>query len=398
MKVAFEWLRDGIPKKNKVVKVHDLSLKDMVRKLKSLDEADTLLAEMRRLGWVKTYVRKETPGAEDLITFLKTFWDWDTSPYIEEKLRETHGIHKRHCKIQKQAIALYWEPFFKGRFLGEITFDDIEDFIKHLGKKDLSASRKNLILKAGFQPLRWKFNRGKIEVDPTRGHTMFTGEESKREILTPTVAAAVFRAIWQNDRAKLANMLASVTGMRNGEITGLRLKDIGPDCIYVNSSWNSEDKLKTTKNNKTRVVEIPFPEIIKGLLAQAKQNPWGDGLESFVFWSTTRSKSPMQGWHFVRELRIALIQTGYSKESADKIDFHGWRHFFTSYMVGKINKKLLKGETGHLTDIMIDHYSDHVTVGDRELIQAKKRETFAGLFPEKVLLLEYKGELKTSVA
>jgi len=52
-----------------------------------------------------------------------------------------------------------------------------------------------------------------IDKDPTRGHTLFTGNERKREILTPMAAATVFRAVWKDDRAKLANILAAVTGM-----------------------------------------------------------------------------------------------------------------------------------------------------------------------------------------
>jgi hypothetical protein len=31
---------------------------------------------------------------------------------------------------------------------------------------------------------------------------------------------------------------------------------------------------------------------------------------------------------------------------------------------------------------MIDHYADHETDGDRELIQTAKREIFTGLLPE----------------
>jgi len=38
---------------------------------------------------------------------------------------------------------------------------------------------------------------------------MFSGGERKRDILNPTVAATVFRAVWQDERAKLANMLAA---------------------------------------------------------------------------------------------------------------------------------------------------------------------------------------------
>jgi hypothetical protein len=78
--------------------------------------------------------------------------------------------------------------------LGEITAEDIDAFITSMGEKDLSAARKNVIIKAGTKPLRWAFSKGKIDIDPTRGHIMFSGDELKRNILTPTVAAAIFRA------------------------------------------------------------------------------------------------------------------------------------------------------------------------------------------------------------
>jgi hypothetical protein len=64
---------------------------------------------------------------------------------------------------------LYWEPFFKGRFLGDITAEDIDTFINYVGEMDLSASQKNGIIKAGTKPLRWAFSKGKIEKDPTMG-------------------------------------------------------------------------------------------------------------------------------------------------------------------------------------------------------------------------------------
>jgi integrase len=188
---------------------------------------------------------------------------------------------------------------------------------------------------------------------------------------------------------KLANMLAAVTGMRNGEILALRLQDLGSDCIYVRSSWNKADGMKLPKNNKTRIVQIPFPGLMNYLIEMAKLNQWysNPSPDSFVFWSTNRKNVPMQGQNFGRGLREALQKVGFTSEQADLYDFHGWRHFFTSYMAGKLERKLLKGETGHLTDIMIDRYSDHETVGEKELIQAKKIETFAELLPEQSNML-----------
>jgi integrase len=389
MKVAFDWMRDGIPKKNALLKVQDLALKDVVQKLKTEAEAETLLAELQRSGWIKQFILNDTPQAEDFISFLKTFWDWDTSPYIREKLRKSHGIHKRHCLIQGQAITLHWEPFFKGRCLGDITAIDIDAFIDHMGDKDLSASRKNVIIKAGTKPLRWAFSKGKIDKDPTRGHIMFSGDEAERNIVTPAVAAALFRADWKNDRAKHANMIAAVTGMRSGEILALRLQDLGADCLYVRGSWNSTDKRKGTKNNKTRTVELPFPGLIRELFEQAQRNPWGVSPDSFVFWSEAKKGIPMSSQIFVTGLRDALRQIGFAEDEAQKYVFHGWRHFFTAYMIRRLDKKLLKSQTGHLTDEMLSHYGNHETEGDRELIQKHEREAFAGLLPDPSDKIEY---------
>jgi hypothetical protein len=53
---------------------------------------------------------------------------------------------------------------------------------------------------------------------------------------------------------------------------------------------------------------------------------------------------------------------------------------------------------------MLNHYADHETEGDRETIQATQKEIFEGLIPkkillpQKVLLLEYKGNPDTAAA
>jgi hypothetical protein len=49
--------------------------------------------------------------------------------------------------------------------------------------------------------------------------------------------------------------------------------------------------------------------------------------------------------------------------------------------MGKLEKKLLKSQTGHLTDEMLTHYGEHQIDGDRERIQTAQREIFGGLLP-----------------
>jgi integrase len=382
VKTAFAWLRDGIPQKRTPVKVQDLAIKDVARKIKTKTEAEILLDEMKRMGWIKSYVLAESPAAQDFAEFLSGFWDWEKSPYIKEKRRKNHGIHKAHCIRQGQAAALYWELFFKGRILGDITATDIGSFIDIIGDKPLSPARKNSVILAGTKPLRWAFSKGKIETDPTRGHILFSGEGKERHVLSPSAATAAFCAEWKDERAKLANMLAAVTGMRLGEIIALRLQDLGPDCLYVRGSWGRIDGLKLPKNNKQRTVELPFPDLLQGLIQQAKQNPWGVSQDSFVFWTECKATAPTQGQRFVDGLRIALVKSGFSKSEAAKYVFHGWRHFYTTYLMGKLEKKLLKSQTGHLTDSMLAHYGGHQTESDRKIIQATSINTFRDLLPD----------------
>ena len=396
--VALLWLRDGVPQTKEKFHTHELILKETAKKIKTATDAEALLTEMKRLGWVKNGVVKDTQAAVCFITFLKNFWDWENSKYVKEKLRKSHGLHKTHCIKQGQAVSLFWEPFFKERYLGDITAADIDAFINHMGEKKLSASRKNIVIKAGFKALRWAFSKGMIEIDPTRGHLLFSGDEIKRNILTPMIVRAIFSIPWKNESTKLGNMLGAVTGMRAGEILALRFQDLGTNCLYIQHSWNRMDKLKLTKTNEARTVEVPFPDLMNGLIVQAKKNPWGIKPDSFVFWSENSEDKPMHEGLFRKWLRIALVNIGYSDNEAKKYLFHGWRHFYTSYMVNKVGKKLVKSQTGQKTDVMVAHYSDHETDGDKELIQAASRETFAGLLPQKILLLEYKGNDKTAAA
>ena len=388
MQAAFQMLRDGIPKsknkKQKTVTVQDLTLKDTVRKIKTPEEAQVILDELRRLGWIKSYVMKGTPGAEDFIAFLTRFWDWEESPYIREKLRKEHGIHRRYCKGQKSNVAMYWTPFFKGRLLGEITAKDVDDFIDHIGQMPFSASWKNLLIYTGSIPLSWAFSKGMIDGNPANGHMKFSATLAKRHILTLAKAAAVFNAPWPNEREMLGNLLASVTGMRLGEIQALRMRDIERDRIQVCASWNPVDKRKPTKNNEPRTVEVNFPELMAALLKLARSNPWGATPDSLVFWADHSPDVPVSGKRLLYAKRDALVYTGMTEEEAEKYVFHGWRHFYTSYMVKGLDKKLLKSQTGHRTDDMLEHYADHELDGDRETIRAVQRRTFAGLLPMNV--------------
>jgi len=93
-------------------------------------------------------------------------------------------------------------------------------------------------------------------------------------------------------------------------------------------------------------------------------------------------EKPMESPLFLEALRDALVKTGINEKEAVKFTFHGWRHYFTSYMKDKINEKLFQSQTGHKSLAMLNHYGEHRIIGDKERIQAAQLEIFGRLLPE----------------
>jgi integrase len=379
---AFAWLKDGIPRQGEAVPLQKYTLRDMAREADiSPADCDYICKELQRRGLLKSYILTESKQSASFTDYLQNFWDYDNSPYIKEKLRRVHSIHRSYTHDMEMSVRKYWLPFFPGKLLGEINRQDIEAFMTHMETLSISPKRKNKIAKAGFIPVRYAYRKELIDRDPTAQITMFSGTVAERQILTPELAAAVFKTPWKDDRAKLANMLAMVTGMRAGEIQALRVQDLGKDCLYVRSSWNPFDKLKTTKNNEPRIVEVPFPGLIQDLVTLAKNNPHGTSMDSFVFWAEKMSAKPIEQSVFRECLREALQQIGMTKETAKDFCFHSWRHYFSAYMRDRINDKLLQSQTGHKTLVMLGHYSGHKIAGDRERIRTAQLQVFGELLP-----------------
>jgi len=386
---AWVWFREGIPGRGGQLDLKTYSLRDSFHRASiSPADAEFIIGELKRRGLVLSCVFAGAADAVRLADFLVEFWDFDRSPYVREKLRADHSIHRNYVKGMLRDVKKYWLPFFPSMLLGSLLPGDIERFVEHLSgikseKKDklLSSDRKNTIIKAGTIPLRWAHRKGKIGQDVTRGLMLFSGKSAERAILNPQLVASIFSQQWADERSKIANMTAMVTGLRAGELQGLRFGDLGDECLMVRHSWNHVDKLKTTKNNEERIVELPFPLVLESLRYIASLNPHGVSNDSFVFWAIRSANKPMEQKLFLSGLRCSLEASGLSKAVAKGFTFHGWRHFFTTYMRKKIEDKLLQSQTGHKTITMLDRYSAHQRSGDRDKIREAQVEVFSALLP-----------------
>jgi integrase len=389
IKTAWAWHSNGIPRKEKKQTIAQRTLIDTARIADiTIADATKIIAELKKRGLVKAAIMAGSKADRDFIEYLTEFWDYENSPYVKEKLRKNHGIHKMHCMRCASLVSNYWKPFFEGRLLGSITRADIDAFIDKIStathKKggELAAKYKNTIVNSGVTALRWAYSKSLIDTDITQGIVFFAGKSKERNILTPETVEALFSHDWHDGRAKLASMLSCVTGMRAGEILGLRGVDLGDGCLYVRHSWNEIDGLKTTKNNENRIVLVAFPAVMAALVELARRNPHGQGADGFVFYSDAVADKPFDEHILLKKLRGALVDIGMSRDGAKKYTFHSWRHYYTSYMKPMLDAKLLQSQTGHKTLAMLEHYGAHETAGDVQKIQSAQQAAFGGLLPD----------------
>lgn len=342
----------------------------------SNDEVSQLLEVLKQRGLVQSFIVKDSKQSIPAAEYFDNFWNEETSPYIIAKRRMGKHIGLSYIIECRRDVKNYWIPFFKDRYLGDITKRDVKDMVEVIDKLSLGWSRKLKIYRAGSTALRWAFCDELIDRDVTAGIITFSGDTKERKILTKEIAQLLFSIRWSDEKAQLANMISMLTGMRAGEVLALRKQDLGENCIYVNHSWNRREGLKTPKNGEARVVYFPFPKLTYKMLELVSQNPLGDNMDSFVFWADFTPHHPMDLKRLVVTLRNNLKRIGFSEIEAKQYCFHSWRHFYTTYMSDKVNQRALQSQTGHKTLCMLEHYSNHRLQSDINEIETAQIEIF----------------------
>lgn len=364
--------------------------KDEIKKKSVLSQLDVdaltesevvkLLEALKEKGFITSYIQPNKKDSVNSLAYCYDFWNPAKSQYLKEKSRKGHTVHLRHISSCNGFIRNYWEDILENKSLGEVTKNDIQKMFDRLDNLDLNGNTKNHILRSVLTPLKYAYSKELIDKDLTFGWTFYQTVYKEKVLLTKEMAVALFKRMWKNPMAKLANMVAMCTGMRAGEILALTPEDLGEDCIYVNHSWNALDKLKSPKNGETRIEYVYSQEVIFNLLALASTNYHKTGIK-FIFYSTLPNQ-PLDEKVLTKSLRYELKQMGMAEEEVKKVTFHAWRHFYTTYMRGKVDDKLLKSQTGHKTLEMLNHYSNHQIEGDIELIKEAQKATFEDIIPQ----------------
>jgi len=285
------------------------------------DDALRIVSTLKGIGLIDTIAVKNTGrGAVPFIQFLESFWDYDKSEYIQDKITHGYRFSRRYAHECQKRLKNTVKPFFQDKKLNCVATDDLKKLSSQLAGRGLSTSSINQILLICCTPLKWAFNEKIIPVNPVIGLTKFSITNKERGILTESEASAIFTIDWKDKRAFVASLLAATTGVRQGECLALRRSDIGIDTLNIAHSYSSLDGLKLPKNNHKRVVPL-LPEVRTALLDLLKENPHETD-DPFIFFSLLPDK-PIDSRVIFKGFINALEKINVDYKGRN-ICFHSW--------------------------------------------------------------------------
>jgi integrase len=290
------------------------------------------------------------------------WWRWGECKYLRRQLNRSDesrsAVSRRYAADALRDLNRWILPYHGDKRLDEITVKDCEDLLtvwqdKGLGRKTINnkasvyrimlgeAERLGVIPRASSP---WARVEGFKPTPHAKG--ILTIEEA-RVLLNPATVATIWK---DNQLYYSASLLASVTGMRLGEILALKREHLFPDHIHVAGSWG---KLGLQPTKTKRVDDIPLPFFVFRTIMS-----WC-AWEGFVF-SFKLGERPANGNRVNDALSAALEKIGITPEERKKrvLSFHSWRAFANTYMrAAGISGEKVRQLTRHASPEMTEHYS-----------------------------------------
>jgi integrase len=313
---------------------------------------------------------KLLPKRNKVITFAKFadgFWD-RTSEYVRRQ-ESRADITDTYLKTASQYVANQILPFFNTFELEKITEDDINNWL--LGFKDRGSKRdkdgnlvgyKNSYANNALSVINFMLaeaaRKKLIPVNPCANVRKLKNDSRTVDILTGDEVKKLFPKnplpIWGNKQVVYAvNRLQSLTGMRIGEVLGLRGEFVFDNYIKVCGQYGYYGYKPHTKTKESRNIPL-HPDMIVMLKGLMKKNGKG-----FVF-SLNGGVAPIDQKYNRKEFHSALKRIGLTADeiSTRGLTPHSWRHFLnTELQIQGLSIPQVQSVTGHSSVRMTEHYS-----------------------------------------
>ncbi|MCL2044598.1 MAG: tyrosine-type recombinase/integrase [Treponema sp.] len=306
--------------------------------------------------------------------FAEGFFD-RKSEYV--KTQESRGsltdTYLDHCK---SLVGNHILPFFGNSPIESITDDEIDKWLLGFKNRKREGKNGNVIKDRDGNSVGYKNSYANNSLSVI--NIIFT-EAVRQKLITANPCATVRKLkndcrtvdiltsdevkklfpknplpVWNNNEVYYAaNRLASLTGMRPGEVMGLKGEFVFDGYIKVCGQHGFYGYKSHTKTKENRNIPL-LPEMLAILRKLMKKN--GNG---FLF-SENGGVSPVDPKSLRNEFQRALKHIGLTDEEirARGLSPHSWRHFVnTELQVQGLTIQQVQAVTGHSSERMTKHYT-----------------------------------------
>lgn len=268
--------------------------------------------------------------------------------------------------------------------LSEVTLDDVERIqLSLVEEKNVGYSTINVIMSAVGVALGEAQRRGLLDRTKTVAAEPLYVVHKQRGILTEDelVRFMAYAKEHSEKRIYLAILLSLLTGMRSGELRGLKRSALGKDSITVEQAYADHAGLKMPKGKRIRLVPCPS-HLIEDLHALAESNPY-EGDHDLVFWSK-RGGGFVSSHYFSSRFKEELIRSEIftAEELKERnITFHSLRHMANTLLRGHVDEHILRLTIGHSSRQLSDLYT-HVSQRTLQTVALAQKQTILSLLED----------------
>lgn len=313
---------------------------------------------------------------DNIERFLVDFWTEGESQYLKSKAAEGKTMSPVYVSNCRAAIKRYFLPYFAARSitkLNELNRRNLtewrDDLFARRKETGISPTTMNKVRQAVAVALEWATDMDMLPVNPMARVRRVAESPVERAIFEREHLVKLFADPWPDFRSYAACMLAVTTGMRLGEIRGLKESALHLEKGYVDvvANWQDREGLKAPKWDSIRY-GVPLPlRTVATLKDLAVMNPH-KGEDRFVFWSTHHDE-PVPKHRLQSDLKARIVA---AKIPAAGRTFHSFRHTYVSLMRHSVGADRVMMAVGHTNTATTDGYT-HETDEDRA-VMAKAAE------------------------